>query len=238
MSVRLSRLHRMTEARLITALAAYGFERRADMDATGLSFSLGSEIRNTAQILTAYILDDENCSIATTATIALHSSGVAQIIGSLPIGARMSPILLPPDLVDDGAVDFPSNIDGAGDGFFQPGLYISSENDIARYLEWFSRTVESDVIPWFAARNNIKALVSNVMTPERYSWFEKNINPGKVRATVALCLVNEEWKLAAQIMKWYLRKPRGFNSVDSIAKARHFDNTMQKLFADYAALMN
>ncbi|MFC9662918.1 hypothetical protein ACFVJ5_22000 [Nocardia sp. NPDC127606] len=238
MSVRLSRLRRATEARLTAALAAYGFERRAEMDATGLSFSLGSEIRNTTQILTAYILDDENSSVATTATIALHSSGVAQIIGALPIGARISPILLPPDLLGDGEVDFPSNVDGAGDSFFQPGLYISSENDIDRYIEWFSRTVESDVIPWFAARNNIEVLVTNVMTPERYSWFEKNINPGKVRATVALCLVNEEWELAAQIMKWYLRKPRGFNSVDSIVKAGHFDKAMRTMFADYSALRN
>ncbi|MFF2394721.1 hypothetical protein ACWF99_20905 [Nocardia sp. NPDC055002] len=99
----------------------------------------------------------------------------------------------------------------------------------------FSETFATLAIKWASERDSNAKLLRVAKHRERVDRFWLNISPTTVRGVALHLATIGEYKLTRKLMRWYLRKPIGFNTgIDSPERAREFDEWLIFEFPDYA----
>ncbi|WP_405181035.1 hypothetical protein OG225_07620 [Nocardia sp. NBC_01377] len=96
-----------------------------------------------------------------------------------------------------------------------------------RYSE---RLIDDHALLWLSERDSQNKLTTLARAPSPQA--PENISARRLRAVVALCIVNKDFADAASLVEWYIRRNK-LNFLDSLERTLAFDTALSELYPQY-----
>lgn len=187
-------------------------------------------IPNTIAAVAALISYSRDGATICTGTAFLISPPVGDILRSMPPEALLRGDQ--PDNPRHKDVDWQFFSDMPGIESAGKAPWVITAADVQTAVQWFERRVAGAAATWFDDRNTLEKMIQVAEEPIPGTSHDR-IDPGVLRATVLLCIVNGNFTDAATLMTAHLKRDHVQPNVDSFERVSAFDKALADRFPDY-----
>ncbi|MFD3596710.1 hypothetical protein ACFWU5_28680 [Nocardia sp. NPDC058640] len=215
-------------AALAAALAGKGFTASPSLDGYRTWYTAATSVPGLTAAVAIRIHRANFGGVTITGSVGIQSAAVAEVLSELPETARLASSSTDAEFgeIDDCRFDPERQL------AYPVSHSMVAARDIGDGVDWVMKYLDGPMATWFAERSDVTGLVSRAKTTNVVRG-QQNVNPRRLRATIAFCAAHGHHDAAADLAQWYLARTES-HPIDSTSRASAFDAALREQFPEYA----